>query len=83
MAGKPAGAQADVGPIICACFSLGRNTLIEAIEQHHITDAKALGACTEAGTNCGSCLPELKALIAQNPPSAESATSPAQASIED
>lgn len=64
MAGKPAGEQADVGPIICACFSLGRNTLIEAIQTNGITDAKALGACTQAGTNCGSCLPELKALIA-------------------
>lgn len=65
IAGKPAGVQVDVGPIICACFSLGRNTLIEAIQSHHITDAKALGACTQAGTNCGSCLPELKALISQ------------------
>jgi assimilatory nitrate reductase catalytic subunit len=64
IAGKPAGAQADMGPIICACFSLGRNTLIEAITSQQITDAKALGACTQAGTNCGSCLPELKALIA-------------------
>lgn len=68
MAGKPAGAQPDVGPIICACFSLGRNTLIEAIHTHGINDAKALGACTKAGTNCGSCLPELKALIAQTAP---------------
>ena len=83
MAGKPAGAQADVGPIICACFSLGRNTLINAIHRHGITDAKALGACTQAGTNCGSCLPELKALIAENPPSPEAATSNAQATIED
>jgi assimilatory nitrate reductase catalytic subunit len=65
IAGKPAGAQADTGPIICACFSLGRNQLIAAIQAHHLFDAKALGACTQAGTNCGSCLPELKALIAQ------------------
>lgn len=65
IAGKPAGVQADTGPIICACFSLGRNPLIAAIQAHDIADAKALGSCTQAGTNCGSCLPELKALIAQ------------------
>ncbi|OYY55390.1 MAG: hypothetical protein B7Y53_04040 [Halothiobacillus sp. 28-55-5] len=64
IAGKPAGAQADTGPVICACFSLGRNTLVAAIQAHNLTDAKALGVCTQAGTNCGSCLPELKALIA-------------------
>ncbi|MBN2856645.1 MAG: molybdopterin-dependent oxidoreductase [Halothiobacillaceae bacterium] len=64
IAGKPAGAQADTGPVICACFSLGRNTLVAAIQAHKLADAKALGVCTQAGTNCGSCLPELKALIA-------------------
>ena len=27
------------------------------------TSVQAIGACTKAGTNCGSCRPELKALI--------------------
>ncbi len=66
MAGKPAGAQTDVGPIICACFSIGRNTLLDAMAEHPIPDVKTLGACTQAGTNCGSCIPELKALLAHS-----------------
>ncbi|ANJ66006.1 nitrate reductase [Halothiobacillus diazotrophicus] len=63
MAGKPAGVQDDRGPIICACFSIGRNSLLKAIADEGITDVKTLGECTQAGTNCGSCIPELKLLL--------------------
>ncbi|QGT78879.1 molybdopterin-dependent oxidoreductase [Guyparkeria halophila] len=65
LAGKPADSGEDRGPIVCACFDVGRNTLIDAIDTHRITDARALGDCTQAGTNCGSCIPELKQLIAR------------------
>lgn len=63
LAGKRAGA-ADRGPVICACFSVGKKTLLDAITQNHCADVAALGACTQAGTNCGACIPELKALLA-------------------
>lgn len=63
MVGKPAGPQEDRGPIICACFNVGRNTLVKAINEQGITDVQTLGTCTQAGTNCGSCIPELKLLL--------------------
>ncbi|MBN2871945.1 MAG: molybdopterin-dependent oxidoreductase [Halothiobacillaceae bacterium] len=65
LAGKPATPGEDRGPIVCACFDVGQNTLIDAIDTQQITDARQLGECTQAGTNCGSCIPELKQLIAR------------------
>ncbi len=65
LSGKPPQEQADVGRIVCACFSVGVNTLVEAITKQHLTTAETIGAALKAGTNCGSCVPELKALIRQ------------------
>ncbi|WP_407275226.1 molybdopterin-dependent oxidoreductase [Halothiobacillus sp. DCM-1] len=63
LAGKRAGA-ADRGPVICACFSVGKQTLLDVLAEHPAADVATLGACTQAGTNCGACIPELKALLA-------------------
>ncbi len=63
LAGTPGADQKDAGRIVCSCFSVGRNTLIEAIREG-ATTPEALGECLQAGTNCGSCVPELRALIA-------------------
>lgn len=62
LAGTPAADQEDAGRIICSCFSVGRNTLIKSIQDGASTP-EALGECLQAGTNCGSCIPELRALI--------------------
>jgi assimilatory nitrate reductase catalytic subunit len=48
--------------IVCSCFSVTRNTLIGAIGQG-CQDTASLGRRVKAGTNCGSCLPELRRLI--------------------
>jgi assimilatory nitrate reductase catalytic subunit len=63
LTGRPAGARVDAGPIVCACFRVGRNTIVAAIEDGHSTLAE-VGQCTRAGTNCGSCRPEIGRLIA-------------------
>jgi assimilatory nitrate reductase catalytic subunit len=56
--------QPDPGNVICACFNVGQNTLQAAVDAGaHSVDA--LGAVTCAGTNCGSCKPELARLVAQ------------------
>jgi assimilatory nitrate reductase catalytic subunit len=52
--------------IVCACFSVTRNTLKGAIEQG-CQDIASLGRRVKAGTNCGSCLPELRRLICDCP----------------
>lgn len=58
------GAQAkDPGPTVCTCFNVGVNTLVEAIETGAAVTVEDLGQMLQAGTNCGSCRPELAQLI--------------------
>jgi assimilatory nitrate reductase catalytic subunit len=49
--------------IICACFGVGLRTLNEAIADRNLTSVAEIGAALRAGTNCGSCLPELNAIL--------------------
>ena len=56
----------DPGPIICACLNVGINTIVTAIETRAALSVDALGQALGAGTNCGSCKPELAALVAQH-----------------
>jgi assimilatory nitrate reductase catalytic subunit len=64
LSGKSMDGLADAGPIVCACFGVGRTTICDAITAG-ATSAAEIGARLKAGTNCGSCIPELKRLIAQ------------------
>jgi len=64
LSGKSADGLADAGPIVCACFGVGRTTICESIAEGARTAAE-VGAKLKAGTNCGSCIPEMKRLIAQ------------------
>jgi assimilatory nitrate reductase catalytic subunit len=63
LAGVPADPAADTGPTVCACFGVGRNSIDAAIAQG-CEDPAAIGRCLKAGTNCGSCVPELRRMIA-------------------
>ena len=65
LAGRPGGGQRDCGRIVCACFGVGLNTLTAAIRERGLATPEAIGATLKAGTNCGSCVPELRQLIAQ------------------
>ena len=61
LAGRPVGG-ADDGPVVCACFQVGRKRVEAAIADGAGTAAQ-VGVATRAGTNCGSCLPEIKTLL--------------------
>jgi assimilatory nitrate reductase catalytic subunit len=63
LAAQPAQASCDAGPLVCSCFGVGRNTISSAIRQLNLATPKQIGQRLRAGTNCGSCLPELSALI--------------------
>jgi assimilatory nitrate reductase catalytic subunit len=65
LSGRSSEGLASTGPIVCACFGVGRNTICDAIAAGAHSAAE-IGARLKAGTNCGSCIPELKRLIAQN-----------------
>ena len=55
----------DPGPVVCSCFSVGINTILDAIETRGLMTVDATGEALEAGTNCGSCRPEIAELLAR------------------
>lgn len=56
-------AQNAAGRTICACFGVGVNTLHSAIASRRLTSVAEIGAALRAGSNCGSCIPELQAIL--------------------
>jgi assimilatory nitrate reductase catalytic subunit len=65
LSGRSSEGLASAGPIVCACFGVGRNTICDTIAAGAHSAAE-IGARLKAGTNCGSCIPELKRLIVQS-----------------
>jgi assimilatory nitrate reductase catalytic subunit len=77
LSGRSADGFVSGGQIVCACFSVGMATIRAAI-QAGAASAQAIGEALRAGTNCGSCLPELKRLLADASLAADSAASTPQ-----
>lgn len=65
LTGKPGAAIADPGRIICACYQVGINQIRTAIQGQGLQSVEAIGQALRAGTNCGSCIPELHQLLDQ------------------
>ncbi|WP_293003339.1 molybdopterin dinucleotide binding domain-containing protein, partial [Nevskia sp.] len=63
--GEPLSRHDDAGATVCSCFGIGRKTIEAAIKGGCATPAE-LGAKLKCGTNCGSCVPELKTAIAEH-----------------
>ncbi|MEQ4515339.1 nitrate reductase [Pantoea agglomerans] len=61
LAGQPAQGAAT-GRIICSCMAVGEQTILQAVAQGCRT-TQALGEKLKCGTQCGSCIPELKQLL--------------------
>jgi len=66
LAGRPPRGQKETGRTVCACFGVGEKTIVEAIQTQKLATVAEIGNCLKAGTNCGSCVPELKMLLAQS-----------------
>lgn len=64
LSGRRAGLDAQIGPLVCACHGVSRGAIVAAIAGG-CTSAQAVGAKLKAGTNCGSCLPEIRALVSE------------------
>ncbi|WP_338466127.1 molybdopterin-dependent oxidoreductase [Novosphingobium sp. ZN18A2] len=62
LAGRTMAPLPDRGPIVCICHDVGERDILAAINggSH---DLDTVGACTRAGTNCGSCRPIVARLI--------------------
>ena len=63
LAGTAGNGKAPTGAMICSCFAIGEIAIADAVRQgcHSV---QQLGAQLKCGTNCGSCIPELKKIIA-------------------
>lgn len=62
LAGKPMDNKDECGAIICSCFEVGEHTIRQAIRQGANSTDK-LAAQLKCGSNCGSCLPEIRAIL--------------------
>jgi len=63
LAGRPGAGVVDPGPTICACLNVGLNTITAAIASQNLISVEDIGTALQAGTSCGSCRPELAALL--------------------
>jgi assimilatory nitrate reductase catalytic subunit len=48
---------------VCVCGSVGANRLAATIRKHGLKTVAEIGDALQAGTHCGSCIPELKKLL--------------------
>lgn len=51
------------GAKVCSCFGVSEKAILAAIAAKNLTSVRAVGEATQAGTNCGSCRPEIAALL--------------------
>ncbi len=63
LAGRPGVHQPDEGAIVCACATVGMNSLVRAITTQGLVTLDAVGKALGAGANCGSCRPEISNLL--------------------
>jgi assimilatory nitrate reductase catalytic subunit len=63
LSGQGRDADADSSPVVCACFGVSRDVITGAIGRG-AADVEGIGSAVKAGSNCGSCIPELKKLLA-------------------
>ena len=58
-----AGDAAPAKRTVCVCFGVDRSQIETAIRAGRLTSAAEIGGALKAGTNCGSCIPELKEIL--------------------
>jgi assimilatory nitrate reductase catalytic subunit len=59
--------QFKQGKLVCSCFKVGENTIIDAIKGG-CDSVDSLGNTLKCGTNCGSCKSELSQMLKQHKP---------------
>ncbi|WP_369599888.1 (2Fe-2S)-binding protein [Hahella sp. SMD15-11] len=62
LAGRPLSGGAGQGRTVCACFGVGEQRIL-ALREDGVTQVEEICQRTQAGTNCGSCLPEIRRLL--------------------
>jgi len=64
LSGRGEDGTAPCGALVCACFAVSTSQIEQALATEPSADVARLGQLLRAGTNCGSCIPELRKLIA-------------------
>lgn len=82
LAGTNPQTRADEGPIVCVCHQVGANRIGDAIARGCRT-ADAIGRDCGAGTNCGSCLPEIHRMLSREVSNLRHAGEPCEASAKE
>ncbi|QPC91844.1 nitrate reductase [Mesorhizobium sp. INR15] len=62
VAGRARAERPDAGATVCSCFSVGAKQIAAAVAGG-CTSVEAIGGALKAGTNCGSCRAEIRAII--------------------
>lgn len=70
LAGRPSNGASDQSPLICSCFAVRRSVIAAAVRDG-FGDVDRIGEHLKAGTNCGSCRPEIKRVISDERVSAK------------
>ena len=63
LAGRPSDALPDEGPRVCACFGVSRAAIRHAAVTRRLGTVSEVGVYLRAGTNCGSCIPEIEEIL--------------------
>ncbi|HWI25371.1 MAG TPA: molybdopterin-dependent oxidoreductase [Stellaceae bacterium] len=63
LSGEPPPGTPDAGKLVCVCCGIGERVIEQAIRERRLDSVEAIGEATTAGTNCGSCKPELRLLL--------------------
>jgi assimilatory nitrate reductase catalytic subunit len=63
LAGEPAPGSPEGGKLVCVCCSVGERAIEAAIRGRGLDSVEAITQATSAGSNCGSCRPELALLL--------------------
>lgn len=57
---------ANTGRIVCACYSVGEKTILDGIHKQNLKSVEEVGQALKTGTNCGSCIPEIRRLLSRH-----------------
>jgi len=64
LSGYAPGQREDVGRIVCACHGVGERRITKGIREEGLDSVELIGLRLGAGSGCGSCVPEIRALLA-------------------
>ena len=60
LAGRAPKGALESGPVVCSCFAVGPLDVAARDPRRRLVSVEQIGKALRAGTNCGSCIPELK-----------------------